>query len=147
MSITFGRFSDSFKPKQKTEYWNKSEKLFFDKKYYDGYQDFFNYLHDDVVDNIKFTRTGDNFEFELPQGSKTVKGFVKDGKVVAESDVAEFEKPSVAVMRRLMEMNYSLLYSRFALKDNKILIKFDSTVPASPPRKLYFAFNCIFSGT
>ena len=141
MSITFGRFSDSFKPKQKTEYWNKSEKLFFDKKYYDGYQDFFNYLHDDVVDNIKFTRTGDNFEFELPQGSKTVKGFVKDGKVVAESDVAEFEKPSVAVMRRLMEMNYSLLYSRFALKDNKILIKFDSTVPASPPRKLYFAFK------
>jgi len=141
MSITFGRFSDSFKPKQKLEYWNKCEKLFFDKQYYDSYQEFFTYLHDDDSDNLKFSRSGDSFQFEFPQGSKTIKGYIKDGKVVAESDVAEFEKPGVALMRRLMEMNYSLLYSRFAFKDNKILIKFDSTVHASPPRKLYYAFK------
>lgn len=141
MSVNFGRFSDSFKPKAKLDFWNKSEKLFFDKQYYDSYEAFMNYLHDDAVDNLKFSRSGNNYSFEFPQGSKTIKGIIKDGRIVAESDVAEFEKPSVAVMRRLMEMNYSLYYTRFAFKDNKILIKFDSTIPASPPRKLYYAFK------
>jgi hypothetical protein len=44
-------------------------------------------------------------------------------------------------MRRLMEMNYTLFYSRFALKDNRIIIKFDSKIPAAPPRKLYYAWK------
>jgi hypothetical protein len=141
MSITFGRFSDSFKPKAKLDYWNKSEKLFYDKAYPDSYEAFFMYLADEEMKNVNFSRNGENFEFEFPQGSKYIKGHVKDGKIIAEADIAEFEKTSVAVMRRLMEMNYSLFYSRFALKDNKILIRFDSTVPAGPPRKLYYAFK------
>lgn len=141
MSVIFGRFSDSFKPKAKLDFWNKSEKLFIDKQYIDSYEAFMNYLHDDSTDNLKFSRSGDNISFEFPQGSKMIGGYIKDGKVLAESEVAEFEKPSVAVMRRLMEMNYTLYYTRFAFKDNKILLKFDSTIPASPPRKLYFAFK------
>ncbi|HEY3251672.1 MAG TPA: hypothetical protein VGK25_11190 [Ignavibacteria bacterium] len=141
MPITFGRYSDSFKPKKKIEFWNQSEKLFFDKQYLDSYEAFFNYLRDDEAGNLKFTRRGDSIEFEFPQGSKLINGNIKDGKIIAFSDIAEFEKPSVAVMRRLMEMNYTLYYTRFALKDNKILIKFDSTVPAGPPRKLYYAFK------
>ena len=141
MSITFGRFSDSFKPKFKTDYWNKSEKLFYDKDYSSSYEAFFNYMTDSEVQNLKFTRSGEDFEFEFPQGSKIVKGYVKKGKIEAEAYIAEFEKPSVAVMRRLMEMNYSLYYSRFAFKDNKIVIRFDSSVEGGPPRKLYYALK------
>ncbi len=141
MPIKFGRFSDSYKPKEKLEWWNKSEKLFIEKQYFDSYEAFMHYLRDDNSDNLKFSRTGEAIDFEFPQGSKMIKGIIKNDKVIADSEVALFEKPSVAVMRRLMEMNYSLLYSRFAFKDNKILIKFDSTVMASPPRKLYHAFK------
>jgi hypothetical protein len=106
-----------------------------------------NYLNDENTNNVKYTRAGEEFEFEFPQGSKTVKGYIKNGKVAAESEVAEFNTgqqskgPGVAVMRRLMEMNYSLYYTCFALRDKKIVIKFNSTVPASPPRKLYYAFK------
>ena len=141
MPITFGRFSDSFKPKYKIDCWNKCEKQFYDKQYADSYDSFFSYMTDDEVQNLKFTRTGDNFEFEFPQGSKIIKGYVTNGKVEAESDIAEFEKPSVAVMRRLMEQNYSLFYSRFAFKDNRIVIRFDSSVAGGPPRKLYYALK------
>ena len=141
MPITFGRFSDSFKSKSKLDFWNKSEKLYIDKQYFDSYEAFMNYMRDDESGNVRFSRSGENIEFEFPQGSKMIRGYVKDGKVLAESDVAEFEKPNVAIMRRLMEMNYMLYYTRFAFKDNKILLKFDSTVPASPPRKLYYAFK------
>lgn len=141
MSITFGRFSDSFKPKHKIEFWNKSEKLFYDKDYASSYEAFFNYMTDTEVQNVKFSRKDGDFEFEFPQGSKMVKGYVKNGEIEAEADIAEFEKPGVAVMRRLMEMNYSLYYSRFALKDNKIVIRFDSSVQGGPPRKLYYALK------
>ena len=70
-----------------------------------------------------------------------IHGAIENGKVTCEADIAEYDKLSVAFMRRLMEMNYSLFYSRYALKDNRICIKFDSTIPAAPPRKLYYAWK------
>ena len=139
--ITFGRFSDSFKPKAKVEAWNTSERLFLERKYIDSYEAFFNYLRDDDVNNVSFRKDGDNITFELLQGSKIIRGTIANGKVIAEADVAEYDKLSVAFMRRLMEMNYSLFYSRYALKDNRICIKFDSTIAAAPPRKLYYGWK------
>jgi hypothetical protein len=66
---------------------------------------------------------------------------IDEKKITAESVVAGFEKPGVSFMRRLMEMNFTLYYSRFAIKDNMVYIKFDSSVEDSPPRKLYYAFK------
>ncbi len=139
--ITFGRFSDSFKDKQKIEAWGRSEKLFLEKNYTDSYEAFLNYIRDDESNNVIFKREGDNIDFELMQGSKIIYGHFSGGRVVAEADIAEFDKTSVAFMRRLMEMNYSLFYCRFAIKDNKICIKFDSQIAAAPPRKLYYAWK------
>lgn len=139
--ITFGRFSDSFKPKAKVDQWNTSERLFFEKNYIDSYEAFFKYLRDDETGNVVYTRSGDRIDFELQQGSKKVVGYIANGEVVCEADIAEYDKLSVAFMRRLMEMNYSLFYSRFALKDNRICIKFDSKIPAAPPRKLYYGWK------
>ncbi len=104
--ITFGRFSDSYKPKQKIEFWNTSEKLFLEKSYLDSYEAFFNYLRDDESNNVSFKRDGSRIDFELLQGSKIIKGFIDGSKVEAEADIAVYEKLSVAFMRRLMEMNY-----------------------------------------
>ena len=139
--ITFGRFSDSFKGKAKIEAWNLSEKLFLEKNYTESYEAFFNYIRDDESNNVSYKREGDNIDFELLQGSKVVRGHFSGGRVEAEADIAEFDKTSVAFMRRLMEMNYSLFYSRFAIKDNRICIKFDSQMAAAPPRKLYYAWK------
>jgi hypothetical protein len=139
--ITFGRFSDSFKSKPKIEAWNTSERLFLEKKYTDSYEAFFNYLRDDDTNNVDFKKDGDKITFELEQGSKLIRGTIAEGRVICEADIAEYDKLSVAFMRRLMEMNYSLFYSRYALKDNRICIKFDSTIPAAPPRKLYYGWK------
>jgi len=141
MPITFGRFSDSFKSKAKINYWNECEKLFQEKKYFESYEAFLNYLKDDEINNVKFTKNGERIDFELPQGSKVISGFIGDGKIIAEADIAEYEKLSVAFMRRLMELNYTLFYTRFALKDSKICIKFDSSIADGPPRKLYYAWK------
>lgn len=139
--ITFGRFSDSFKGQEKLDWWNKSEKQFQQKDYMASYESFLNYIKDEAVNNVTWTRSGDSISFELLQGSKIIRGSIANNNVTVEADVAEYDKLSVAFMRRLMELNYSLFYSRFAMKDNKIVIKSDSSIPAAPPRKLYYAWK------
>lgn len=44
-------------------------------------------------------------------------------------------------MRKLVEMNYGLHYSRFAIHDNTICLKFDTNVLDGSPEKLYFALK------
>lgn len=139
--MTFGRYTDAFKPKEKVDKWNECDKLFEDKKYFDSYAAFFEYLKDDSVNNVVYTKNGDSLDFSIRQGSKKVNGKIFDNKVTAESVLAEFEKTGVAFMRRLMEMNYQLYYSRFAIKDNKIHLRFDSSVIDGSPRKLYYALK------
>ena len=141
MPITFGRFTDAFKPKAKSDFWSKSEKLFEEKNYMDSYDAFFNYLKDDSINNVSWKRENNHIAFEFQQGSKTIHGSINENKITAQTDIAEFEKLSVAFMRRLMEMNYSLYYTRFALKDNGIYLKFDSGVQDGHPRKLYYALK------
>lgn len=141
MPIKFGRFTDAFKPKAKTDAWSKSEKLFEQKQYMDSYDAFLNYIKDDALNNVSWKRENNHINFELQQGSKTIRGSINENKITAWSDIAEFEKLSVAFMRRLMEMNYTLYYTRFALKDNGIYLKFDSGVQDGHPRKLYYALK------
>ena len=96
---------------------------------------------DEEVKNVEYSQNGETADFIIRQGSKKVKGKIFDNKVTAVAVLAEFEKTGIAFMRRLMEMNYTLFYSRFAITDNKICIKFDSSVIDGSPRKLYYALK------
>ena len=141
MTITFGRFTDAFKPKAKIDFWNQAEKLFNEKKYAESHDAFFNYLKDDSLNNLSWKKENSRIDFELQQGSKTIHGTINENKIDAETKIAHFENLSVSFMRRLMEMNYSLYYTRFAMKDDAIYIKFDSGIEDGHPRKLYYALR------
>lgn len=137
----FGRFTDSFKPKHKSNLWNVCEKEFTNKKYHEYHKHFFEYLQDDGIDNVHIETENEHTNFNFSQGSKIIYGTIKDNKISAEAQIAEFEKPSVAFMRRLMEINYTLYYSRFCLKDNIVCLKFDSYINECPPGKLYYGLK------
>jgi hypothetical protein len=139
--LKFGRFSDAFKPKQNIDKWNECEKLFDEKKYTDSYKIFFEYLKDPETENVFYSQDGSSLKFQVLQGSKEIKGYANEKSISALVLIAEYEKLGIPVMRRLMEMNYSLYYSRFAIKDNKVILKFDSSIPGCPPRKLYYALK------
>jgi hypothetical protein len=59
----------------------------------------------------------------------------------AEANIAIMDSPSLPVMRKLMAVNFSLRYSKFALKDNKLCMKFSSHAIDASPNKLYDALK------
>jgi hypothetical protein len=76
-----------------------------------------------VAGNVLYERTQDGGRFELVQGSKIVRGNFDEKQLQAEVMLARMAEPNVPVMRRLLEMNFHLYYSRFAFNDNIVWMR------------------------
>jgi hypothetical protein len=140
--IQFGRYSDSYKEKAQYEAWDESLKQFEDENYLESYKIFFRYLRDDKEDNVRWVEENGGIRFEILQGSKRLSGFADARHLHAVARIAHARELSVAFMRRLVESNYSLDYSRYALDDdNNLVIKFDTSTLDGSPYKLYYALK------
>lgn len=139
--ILFGRYSDNNKPVAKINRWTDADKLFKEKKYPESFDAFFEYLRDDSTNNVVYERNGAEGRFEFYQGSKIVRGRFNEDQLLAEVTLAKMPQPSVPVMRRLLEMNFSLYYSRFALDNDRLCMRFDSDTEAATPSKLYYGLK------
>lgn len=139
--IPFGRYSDNNKPLAKVTRWTDADNLFKEKKYTDSFDAFFEYLRDDAAQNVVYERNGAEGRFEFYQGSKMVRGHFTAEELKAEVTLAKMPQPSVPVMRRLLEMNFSLYYSRFALENERLCMRFDSEIETATPSKLYYGLK------
>ncbi|RYF83664.1 MAG: hypothetical protein EON98_10110 [Chitinophagaceae bacterium] len=139
--IGFGRYSDNNKPVAKVEKWNEAETLFKEKKYKESILAFFDYLRDELEDNVKVVEEQGQHKFLFYQGSKIVRGYFNNEQIEAEIAVAQMPQPSVPVMRRLLEMNFNLYYSRYSLHEGKIYMFFDSDIETANPSKLYYGLK------
>jgi hypothetical protein len=140
--IQFGRYSDSYKDKAQYEAWDESLKQFEAENYLESYKVFFKYLRDDKEDNVRWVEENSGIRFEILQGSKRLSGFADARQLKAVARIAHAKELSVAFMRRLVESNYSLDYSRYALDDdNNLVIKFDTSTLDGSPYKLYYALK------
>lgn len=139
--VRFGRYSDNNKPLAKVERWNDAETLFKEKKYEQSIVAFFDYLRDEAEDNVRLVKEEAQTKFLFYQGSKIVRGYFNNDRLEAEIAVARMPQPSVPVMRRLLEMNFNLYYSRYALHEGKIYMFFDSDIETANPSKLYYGLK------
>jgi hypothetical protein len=139
--IIFGRYSDNNKSVQKVERWNEADALFKEKKYGESIAVFFDYLKDDELENVVYHKKGNSGHFHFCQGSKIIRGYYDEEVFKAEVALAIMPQPSVPVMRRLLEMNFNLYYSRYALKDNKLCMLLDSSIETANPSKLYYGLK------
>ena len=140
-NIPFGRYSDNNKPVAKVNRWTDADKLFKEKKYTESIDAFFEYLRDDTAQNVVYERNGAEGRFHLFQGSKIIRGHFNNEVLKAEVTLAKMPEPSVPVMRRLLEMNFNLYYSRFALDNDRLCMSFDSGLETSSPSKLYYGLK------
>jgi len=139
--IRLGRYSDNNKTVEKVELWNEAEKLFREKKYYESLNAFFDYLKDDEIGNVFHSQEGNSGTFSFYQGSKVIRGYYNEEILEAEVHLATMPQPGVPVMRRLLEMNFNLYYSRYALNEDKIAMLFDSDIETANPSKLYYGLK------
>lgn len=139
--IRFGRYSDNNKTVEKVEKWNEAEALFKEKKYQESLAAFFDYLRDEEQANVIHEAKGTNGKFEFYQGSKIIRGFYNEELLEAKVYLAQMPQPSVPVMRRLLEMNFNLFYSRYALNETRLAMLFDSDIQTANPGKLYYGLK------
>lgn len=139
--IRFGRYSDNNKPLARISRWTDADNLFKEKKYNESFDAFFDYVRDDVEQNMIYERSGDQGKFEFYQGSRVVRGTFGGGQLSAEVTLARMPQPSVPVMRRLLEMNLNLYYSRCALDKDRLCIRFDSVFETANPSRLYYGLK------
>ena len=140
--IKFGRYSDAYKTAEQYAHWESSLKLFDKKEYATAYDHFFQYLYNEDEENVSWNREGDTLHFKILQGSKLITGDIDDKVIRVETKVAQVKAPGVAFMRRLVEKNYDLKYSRFAIDEsNHIVLVFNSFLIDGSPYKLYYALK------
>jgi hypothetical protein len=139
--IPFGRYSDNNKPVAKVSRWADADNLFKEKKYNECFDAFFEYLRDDTAQNMVYERNGAEGRFQFYQGSKIIRGNFNNELLKAEVTLARMPQPSVPVMRRLLEMNFNLYYSRFALDSDRLCMSFDSDIETASPSKLYYGLK------
>ncbi|HEV8285392.1 MAG TPA: hypothetical protein VGQ09_13840 [Chitinophagaceae bacterium] len=140
-AIYFGRYSDNNKPVEKVNRWTDAENLFKEKKYTESFDAFFEYLRDDSIDNVVHERNESNGRFHFYQGSKIIRGNYDKEHLHAEVTLAKMPNANVPVMRRLLEMNFNLYYSRYALDEERLCMRFDSDIETANPSKLYYGLK------
>lgn len=139
--IPFGRYSDNNKSVQKVQRWTDADQHFKAKEYMQCIDAFFEYLRDDEQQNVVVNRDNGTIEFTIYQGSKVVRGKIDNEKITAEASIARMPDPNIPIMRRLLEMGFNLYYSRYALKDDKIMMLFGSDIVTASPNKLYYGLK------
>jgi hypothetical protein len=139
--IWLGRYSDNNKTLNKENRWAAAEKHFSEKNYSACFEAFFDYLKDDETDNLSLESSDNRLSFSCKQGSSLIQGTTDGTSIIAETALASMEKPIIPVMRRLLEQNFGLQYTRYFLKDNLICMRFDSYYETANPNKLYAALK------
>jgi hypothetical protein len=139
--ISFGRYSDNNKSVRQVEKWAEADNLFKQNQYSDSINAFFEYLCDEEQQNVERETIDGKMHFKLYQGSTLIRGIVDDKMLRAETVLARMKTPTVPVMRRLLEMNFNLYYSRYSTQDDKIYMRFDSELNAATPNKLYYGLK------
>lgn len=138
----FGRYSDSYKSTRNYDAWDEALDKFEEKDYLGAYRSFFEYLRDEQEDNVKFWEEKEEIRFELYQGSKQIFGVASPTKLKAEAKIAKTEGTNPGFARRLLEHNFDLQYSRFALDESdNLTIVFDTYSIDGSPYKLYYALK------
>lgn len=134
----FGKYNDFVKSNEQLQALKEAEKQFKKLQYLRSYKNLIEYLMNPRRDNIKVLEDTENMiKFELIQGSKRCVVTLTPTNVWAESIVAIIKQSNVSLFRKLLEQNYYLMHSKTLLRDNQIIIRFDSNTFDCPPEKLY----------
>jgi hypothetical protein len=140
--IAFGRYSDAYKSQDRFSAFDTSLKQYEEGRFADSVRSFAEYLRNRAGDNTQVREQDGVFCLDFYQGSKQVQCLLNDRVFRAEAKIAHCKTLNVGFLRKAIEYNYQLNYSRFALDpDNNLCMLFDSLLSECSPHKLYFGLK------
>ncbi|MBU3676794.1 MAG: YbjN domain-containing protein [Chitinophagaceae bacterium] len=137
----FGRYSDNNKSAIQTRTWYEAERLFREKRYPEAFGALLFYMRDPNEKNIEFSLEGDAYRFMLFQGTKRVDGILDSEGLKATVKLVAMPEANKPVMRRMLDANADLYYSRYALKDGILCLMMDLPLDMCSPGKIYFGLK------
>ncbi len=141
-NLNFGRYTDSNKSPTQYKHWEQALISFESEDFIQSLESFFLYLKDENLENVSWENTNGAIYFQFYQGSRRIFGNIKDNYFRAEAFIAKATSLNVGLLRRLVEKNYKLNYSRFSLDaENNIAIVFTSSLFDASPYKIYYALK------
>lgn len=141
--LQLGRFTDQYKEKSKVIDWDHALDLYSRGNFFGSVVKFLSYLNIDEQDNVIITENaGSKLRFKMYQGSKCVNGFANEDGFFAEVKLAHCTFPEKDLLKLLLEKNYELQYSSFAMdSDENICMTFYTDVESASPYKLYYGLK------
>ncbi len=140
--VLFGRYNDAYREKQNGALWDKALLEFEQGNFIEALKLLLDYLKDEEQNNIHFSIQGQSLQFEIIQGSKIIKGEANEYKLRALAQIAKIKQGHAYTLKRLLERNFDLTYSKYALdEEDNLIIVFDTYTSDSSPFKLFYAFK------
>jgi len=140
--LQFGRYSDGYKTPEQMAFWESALKHYHNEKFLISLENLLAYLKEAHQENVVWTQSSGLLTFSIYQGSKIINGEATAIHMQVKAGITGFEKTDTRWMRVLLEENYSMTYSRFAInQDNEIVIYFDNFMEEAAPHKMYEALR------
>ena len=137
-STDFGRYSDSYKTDEEFDCWDRAVSSFEHGKFVDSIVSLLEFLRIPEQNNVSWQIHKGGVRFEFWQGSRVVRGFADRTGMSAETRIISSSEVPLGLMRHLLELNYTLKFSRFSLDSTNIVCLIcDNAASDSPPQKIY----------
>lgn len=137
----WGRFSDAYKRKDQYEAWDEAQISFSEGNWTDALTHMMVFLENETGDNIMKTSETGMHTYLLLQGSTQAKLCLEEDHFRAEVNLVRGGNWPMALLRKLLEANYRLKYSRYALAEDTIQLVFDTVVDDLDAYKMYYALR------
>ncbi len=140
-AYAFGRFSDAFKTPEKYDIWDESIGLFDEGKRFSAYRRFFEYLKNEGGKNVFVTSDQGALQFEIIQGSKSIRGTITSKNIFIQALMASEEEYPDELLLDLLTENYNLKFCKYTLNKKQLLLVSHSLVQVTSPYKLYYTLK------
>lgn len=142
--LRLGRYCDAYKTVEQKKAWDYAETHFSEGKYLKSFQHFLGYLLDPYEENIsRITDPRDGaISFELFQGSRRISGLFTAEKCEAQTILGYSAQWPEALLRELLETNYSLHHCGYAFDaESRLVLRMACQAREADPHKLYNGLN------
>ena len=141
--IIFGSYSDANKSREQIEHYNQAWDDFANGHFSEGLEKIFTYISNAKMGNLVYEKQANGtLIFTLYQGSTKLQGSFDGNWLLTTSEITKLKRTSPAILRKLLDRNQQLYFSRIALnQDDTITAIMNYNTAQLQPDIIYYGLR------